>query len=402
MEDTRMNLKAFYALSFTMMLTFMGLTVVSPLMAIYAKSMGASGMLLGIFYGAFPVSRTLLMPFVGRFSDRRGRKPVMITGLIFYGAITILYALAQNMLQLIAIRFAHGFASALLTPIAAAYIGDICPKGKEATYMGRFNMFQFIGSSLGPMLGGVLATWWSINSVFYVMTGFVVFVFLLVVFLVPNMKPQLKQEKTEAPPVLTILKDNKVKAISMYMASRAIFRNSIGAFLPLLAVETLGMSIATAGFIVSMYRLAGALGQGILSPVADKFDRKKILILISLIGPLPVFFLHEMHSALGLLAILVPVALLNSMSRASAGAYSVEAGKKYSGMGVVQGIIFSAQSTATFIGPQISGFTMDRFGITYIYLPVAALGMIAAFFVTYWLLKKEPSTENILQPTGHD
>ncbi len=175
----------------------------------------------------------------------------------------------------------------------------------------------------------------------------------------------------------------------MYMGSRALFRQSITAFLPLLMIESLGMTTATAGFVISMYLLAGAVGQGLLGPMADKHNRKAILIFSSLIGPLPVFFLPQIGSVAGFLAILIPIAIINAVSRATAAAYTVEAGKKYLGMGTVSGIVFAAQDAGQFIGPLISGYSLDNFGIGSVYIAVAILGVVSAFFVAYWLLKKE-------------
>lgn len=388
-EELPMNMRAYLTLTVAMFTVFLGLTVVSPLMSIYAKGLGASGIWLGIFFSSFSVSRTIFMPFTGWFSDRRGRKTIMIAGLILYCIVSILYNLAQNIYQLTLVRFTHGFASAMVIPVAAAYIGDICPKGKEGTYMGRFTMSEFIGWALGPLLGGTLATMWNIQSVFYVMTALVFLTLLMVVFLVPECEPQIKPGKTRGSSIPTMLKDNKVKAISMYMGSRALFRQSITAFLPLLIVETLGMTTATAGFVVSMYLLAGAVGQGLLGPMADKHNRKAILIFSSLIGPLPVFFLPQIGSVAGFLAILIPIAVVNAVSRATAAAYTVEAGKKYLGMGTVSGIVFAAQDAGQFIGPLISGYSLDNFGIGSVYIAVAIIGVISAFFVAYWLLKKE-------------
>jgi len=356
MCEEKMNMRAYLSLTIAMFTVYLGLTVVSPLMSIYGKQLGASGIWLGIFFSSFAVSRAIFMPFTGWFSDRRGRKNIMIAGLILYGIVSILYTLARNIYELTLVRFTHGFASAMVIPVAAAYIGDICPKGKEATYMGRFTMSEFIGWAMGPVIGGALATIWNIKSVFYVMTALVAVTFALILLLVPSIEPQLKKGEARGASMLVMLKDNKIKASSVYMGSRALFRQSITAFLPLLAVETLGMSTATAGFIVSVYLLAGALGQGALGPMADKHNRKAILILSSVLGPIPVFFIPAMRSVWGFLAILVPIAIVNAVSRATASAYSVEAGKKYVGMGSVSGIIFGAQDAGHFIGPLISGY----------------------------------------------
>ena len=385
-----MNVKAFVSLSLAIFSTMLGLGIVAPLMAIYATDLGASGLSLGIMYSSFSLSRAIFMPVTGGLSDRKGRKNFMIAGLITYAAISILYTLAANIYQLALIRLLQGVASAMVIPVAQAYVGNLIPKGKEGTYMSRFTMSMYLGVGIGPLLGGTLAEFWNITSVFYVMGGFAALALALLWPLVPRITPPRRQDKAKSVPVMTMIRDNKVKAISLYMASRAVFRQSIVAFLPILAVNTLGMSTSSLGLVLSLYLLSGAVAQGIFGPIADRFNKNVLIIFGSVVAPVFVFFLPGMHSTQGFLAILVPVALISALSRVSAMAISVEVGAKYGRMGSSMGVINGAMSLGQFVGPLAFGYVMDRFGVGSIFTYGAIFGVSASFLMTYWLLKKQP------------
>ncbi len=225
--------------------------IISPLMPLYAESMGASGLWLGLMYSGFTLSRTIFMPIMGISSDRRGRKIFIGLGLLAYTIISLSYAWASNMYTLTSVRFLHGIASAMVIPIAHAYIGDLIPKGREGTYMNLFSMSMFLGMGAGPFLGGFLADTFHINAGFYAMAGLTSLALLLLLLLVPTIDSSSERSKrTPSAPFRTIIRDNEVKAISLSLASRAFYRQGITAFLPILAVSTMGMSIASIGSVL--------------------------------------------------------------------------------------------------------------------------------------------------------
>ncbi len=149
-----MNKKAFLTLFVVVFTGMLGMGIISPLMPLYAESMGASGLWLGLMYSGFALSRMVVMPIIGRLSDRSGRKIFIAMGLLAYCVISLSYAWASNIYALTSIRLLHGVASAMVIPIAHAYIGDLIPKGREGTYMNLFSMSSFLGMGFGPFLGG--------------------------------------------------------------------------------------------------------------------------------------------------------------------------------------------------------------------------------------------------------
>ena len=120
--------KILATLFFSVFVNVTGVGIVVPLLPIYAHDLGASGFYIGLIFGAFSLSRTVLMPYFGRLSDQKGRKPFIVLGLLGYALISIAFIYSRNVTTLIGIRLFHGVASATLMPVIQAYVGDITPK----------------------------------------------------------------------------------------------------------------------------------------------------------------------------------------------------------------------------------------------------------------------------------
>ena len=79
-----MNIKLFATLFLAVFSVTMGVGLVVPLLPVYAHELGATGLYIGFMVGAFSLSRTIFLPYFGKASDRKGRKPFITTGLLVY------------------------------------------------------------------------------------------------------------------------------------------------------------------------------------------------------------------------------------------------------------------------------------------------------------------------------
>ncbi|MFC1983726.1 MFS transporter [Chloroflexota bacterium] len=384
-----MNKKAFITLFVALFAAELGMGIISPLMPLYAESIGASGLWLGIMYSGFALSRAIFMPILGKLSDRRGRKIFIAIGLLAYTVTSLAYVLAYNVYALTSVRLLHGLASAMVIPIAQAYIGDLTPKGREGTYMNLFTMSMFLGMGSGPFLGGFLADTFYMNAGFYAMAGLTALALILLLLLVPTVESLSERSKRKpSAPLRTIIRDNEVKAISLSLASRAFYRQGITAFLPILAVSTMGMSIASIGSVLSIFILTGGVAQGLFGPLADRFNKKRLIVIGSITAPIFIFFIPHIPAGAMLLTMLIPTALLSAVARAAIMALNVELGVKHSGMGSVMGVSRSVMSLGMVIGPLVFGYTMDHFGIGSVFQVGATVGILVNIPAIYFLYKK--------------
>jgi MFS family permease len=384
-----MNKRVFMALFLAVFAAQLGIGIIAPLMHLFSERTGASGLWLGIMFSAFSLSRLMFMPFTGRLSDLRGRRKLMISGLLAYTVISFCYALTTNIYMLTSIRFLHGLASCMVTPLAQAYIGELIPKGKEGAHINLFAMSIFLGMGFGPFLGGVLTSAFYINAAFYAMVGLSALALSSILLFMPADELSPKGgNKAGTAPLKTVLGDNRIKAMLIFRASRGFWRQGIVAFLPFLAIGTMKMNEAEVGLLLSAFLITGGTLQGLVGPLLDRFNKTVLIVACSIIGPALIFLIPYMHDGKMLLAVLLPMASLGAVARGSALALNVELGREHNAMGTVIGTFNSAGGMGMMAGPIAFGFVMDYFGINTVFAVGAVIGLAGAFATVYFLTHK--------------
>ena len=283
-----MRKRIFKILFISVFAAMLGLGIVSPLMPIFAESLGASGIWLGIIFSGFSLSRGIFMPIIGSISDKKGRKKFITFGLLLYAIVSLLYLLATNVYTLSLIRFIHGFASAMVIPIAMAYVGETTEEGKEGSSMGTFNISLFLGMGAGPFLGGILHDSFGMSSVFYAMSGLTAIAFLITVIFLPDMNYSKAIKKSSS--FKRLLKNDIMKGLLLYRVTRAMGRGGVMSFLPIFA-STIHISLTQIGTILSVNIFLSALLQRPFGKLADKYNKFNLILVGSIIGSLPLLFI---------------------------------------------------------------------------------------------------------------
>jgi MFS family permease len=114
----------------------------------------------GVAFSALMVGRLLFQVPVGHLSDRRGRRWLVVFGLLFLGVTTALLGEVQTLFQLVALRFVQGIAGAAIVAPALAYAGDVAEtdaNGRHGRLMSIVTSGFGFGLACGPLLAGTLA-----------------------------------------------------------------------------------------------------------------------------------------------------------------------------------------------------------------------------------------------------
>jgi len=362
----------------------LGLGVIAPTMPLYARTMGASGIWLGLIYAAFSMSRALFMPLVGNLSDKRGRKSFIVIGLALYMIISLGYVWSTRVLQLVWLRFMHGVGSAMVIPIAMAMVGDIAPEGQEGRIMGRFQVALFLGFGGGPLISGMVMGMWGLSEVFYVMGGMCFIALLLVVFFLAE-KPRSASYSgsDEKASFLALWRTGLFKGIWAFRFSNAVGRASVIAFLPVLA-SAFGVSPEQIGILVSVNILVTGGLQSFFGVFADRFSRKKLVITGNVISALSFFMIPLAGNFLHLILLGILMGLGGALAFPAAAALATEAGRIH-GMGNVMGNFNMAMSIGGIIGAVFSGWMMDLLGITFVFIFGGVTGLAGSLACWFWL-----------------
>ncbi len=135
----------------------LGLTIMIPLLPFYAESMGASPAQVGWLIGIYAACQLVSGPFLGRWSDSTGRKPLLIVSQLGTCLGFIVTAFAPNLLVLFIARAIDGLTAGNLS-LAQAYISDVTKPEERAKAFGLIGIAFGLGFLVGPAVSGVLST----------------------------------------------------------------------------------------------------------------------------------------------------------------------------------------------------------------------------------------------------
>ena len=378
--DAALRLRIFSVLSFAIFVSMLGLGIIVPVLPLYAKTLGANGFWLGAIFAGFAISRSVFMPFVGRLSDKTGRKAFIASGLLFYSLSSFGFIFATDFLMLFCVRILQGFCSAMIVPIAQAYVGEISPPDKEGSYMGQFNVAIFFGFGFGPFLGGCIHDYMGMNADFIVMGLLCAVSFLLVLVYLPAAKSETTVTKVDPLSYKALLKLRQVQGILCFRFINAFLRGSVMSFLPILGSSMLGLSGFQIGLAVSTGVLVTSFLQYPCGMLADRFNRKTLLMSGNLLYACAIALFPLAPNFWWLLGISFFSGVLAALPLPAATALIVEEGKKY-GMGSLMALFNIAMSLGLGGGPLVCGLIHDAFGMNKVFYISAALGIIGTIYI---------------------
>ena len=139
----------------TVLVDMTGFGMIIPLIPFYAQrfASGASG--IGILLASFSVMQLIFSPLLGRISDTRGRKPVLLFSILTSIGSFLFFTFANSYLVLLLSRIIAGLATE--GAVAQAYIADITTKEERSIGIGKVGAAIGIGFILGPVIGGLLS-----------------------------------------------------------------------------------------------------------------------------------------------------------------------------------------------------------------------------------------------------
>ncbi len=141
----------------TVFLDLIGFGIVLPLLPGYAARLHVSETAIGVLVASFSLMQFLLAHWWGRLSDRIGRRPVILVGLLGSALSYLLFAFASSYWILLASRVVAGAMGATVN-VAQAYLADVTTPAERPRALGLIGAAFGLGFVIGPGLGGLSAT----------------------------------------------------------------------------------------------------------------------------------------------------------------------------------------------------------------------------------------------------
>ncbi|MBS7287875.1 MAG: MFS transporter [Candidatus Freyarchaeota archaeon] len=254
---------------------YLGYGVIVPLLPIYATTMGANEVDLTLIFSAYAIVHLITaLPF-GFLSDRYGRRPFIISGILLLSTSFALFPLAESIPALIAFRAIQGLAASLMWSSLSALVADVYT-GERGEKIGLFNAFAASGSIVGPAFGGALAEV-SFSLPFLVVAAASLTLGCCMTFKLKT--PMVRMPS--APPLSAIRKVLSIRNVLFLLVAEAVISSLYGAMEPLLPSYLSGrlaMSIAEIGLAISISSLAFTVLQPIIGRLSDRYGRRKFII----------------------------------------------------------------------------------------------------------------------------
>ena len=163
----RRKLVIMSALSIAMFLSAMDQTVMGVAMPRIIADLGGLDLFAWPFT-SYMLTSTVTVPIVGKVSDLRGRKPILVAGILVFLAGSVLAGTAQDMTSLIIHRAVQGLGAGLINAMAFTMIGDLFAPRERGRWMGLLAAIWALASVVGPLTGGTITDHLSWRWVFYI------------------------------------------------------------------------------------------------------------------------------------------------------------------------------------------------------------------------------------------
>ena len=180
----------------TIFIDLLGFGIIIPIAPFYAEHYGATAFHVGLLGTVFSLMQFIFAPIWGRFSDRIGRRPIILLSLLGTGIAHFFFAVSNSLEWLFISRILAGIAAASV-PTAMAYISDITSHENRAKGMGMVGAAFGLGFIFGPAIGGVLSVYGYSVPIFFA-SGLSFCAAALAFFKLPESLPkELRSDKPE-------------------------------------------------------------------------------------------------------------------------------------------------------------------------------------------------------------
>jgi DHA1 family tetracycline resistance protein-like MFS transporter len=263
----------------------LGFALIVPLLTFYADSFGASEFQTGLLVSSYAAVQMVSAPFLGRISDRYGRRPVFLISILgtFVGFLVL--GFASSLWMLFVSRILSGLTAGNIS-VAQAYIADITDEKNRARGMGMFGAAFGIGFILGPALGGMLSQFGFAVPAF-VAAGLAFINLLTVCFWLPESltaerRAELSTRKKadfSFNALRSALQRPRVGPLLWVRFGFAIAFNSFQTVFPLYVLKRFGLDAQQTGYILAYIGIVLVVMQGgLIGPLSQRFKESDLLV----------------------------------------------------------------------------------------------------------------------------
>ena len=345
-----------------------GMAIAIPTIESFAQLYQAPYSTVQFIISAYLLGLAISMPLVGFLSDKIGRRPVLISGLILFVIASIFCSTTDSLNSLIFWRVIQGMGASVCSVMARAMIRDVSNASETARSLSRVTAIMGISPMIAPVIGGIgYQIFGNPNGIFIITAAIGILVLTAILLLLPETRNAALIESASKEPW-----SDKYKYLlgsKVFVGSSLIYAFTTGAFFAILTVAStvfyndLGIDSAGFGFIWSCLTILYTVSAFMAGTLSSKYGLMKVLlvgVLLNIIAGLLFYSLVKVFDVT-LISVIVPLVVMFfahgyivPMSLAQAVSARPEIAGSSSGLssalGLVIGGMFSVLSGLVFDG----------------------------------------------------
>ncbi len=388
-------------LGFTLLVVMLGYGMIQPILPFLITSLGAGGRDLGMLTSVYAAMQLVFAPIWGSLSDRVGRKPILMVGVLGYAAAMFVFGLTTRIWMLYLARTFSGVLSSAALPTAMAYISDNLPEKERGGAMGQLGAAVGLGVVLGPMLGGLLSTD-SLSLPFFIGSGLALVALLLVHLLLPESHGAPAQTNSAAKPgnfwqwgALKQILSGPTGVLMLLILILSFGMTNFQGIVGLYVVDKFAFDTRQVGAIWMVIGAVMILGQGVLTgPLTKRLGEVTVIRLGLFIGAAGFgslllangFGLFLLATGIFTLAVALIGPAMNSYLSAFGGVHQ----------GALMGLNTAFASMGRVIGPLWAGFIFDV-NIAFPFISGMVTLFLGSVFSLAGLKKRATTNPSVLQ-----
>ena len=374
------GLSPIFVIVLTVFIDITGYGIIIPLLPYYATEFDAGPAALGLLIASFAIMQFFFSPFLGRISDSKGRKPILLLSLFVSFVGFTIFSFANSFLMLLLSRIIAGIATE--RAVASAYIADITDEKNRTKELGKIGAALGAGFITGPAMGGVLSTFSYATAGYAAM--FLTFVNIFFVFYFLSEPDREREQSIGFSGYLGGLRDSIKKPLVgptlliLFIVNFAF--STIPVIVPLQGLELFNFDPFQLSMVFIFIGVIQILMQGFLIGwLSKRFGEEKLIALGPTLMAIGLFVMPVFQN----LAIFY---LANSLLAAGFGLINTSIpaflSKRTSGaeQGTVLGILSSVTSIANIPGPLIIGVVYDFAG-SFVPFALSSIMLAIAFLI---------------------